>query len=58
MNRYRLLASTCVDGDCPSVWHDEATGDVIVRGPDADDPTRERDLRYPAATWRALLAAL
>lgn len=60
MKKYLLLASdpACVDGDCPSIWLDQATGDVIVRGPDDTDPTRERDVRFPAETWRALLAAL
>ncbi len=55
---YRLLASSCDGGDCPSIWLDETNGDVIVRGPDDSDPSVERDIRYPAGTWRALLAAL
>lgn len=55
---YRLVASSCPDGDCPSILIDDTTGDVIVRGPDDTDPTRERDVRYPAATWAHLLSQL
>lgn len=64
---YLLVASTCDGGDCPSLHRDgDAVGaDWIVRGPCASgeiDPTtgkvREVDLRYPDATWRALLAQL
>jgi hypothetical protein len=52
---YRLLASTCVDGDCPSILTDEETGDVILRSRDARDPSVERDLRYTVAEWESLL---
>jgi len=54
----RLLASGCDGGDCPSIHLDEDTGEIIVRGPDSTDPSIERYLRYPADTWRALLAQL
>jgi hypothetical protein len=54
----RLLASGCDGGDCPSIHLDEDTREIIVRGPDAADPSIERDLRYSAETWRALLAQL
>jgi len=54
----RLLASDCLDGDCPSIWTDEDTGDVIVRGPVADDPTREIDVRYPRAQWDRFMGQL
>lgn len=55
---YRLMASTCKDGDCPSIHLDEATGDVIVRGPHASDPTREVDVRYSAQQWASLLGQI
>ena len=56
---YRLVATECKDGDCPSIRIDDAlNGDVIVRGPDDTDPSVERDIRFSAATWRALLAQL
>lgn len=55
---YRLVAGTCVDGDCPSIHIDDETGDVIVRGPDDTDPMRERDIRFTAATWATLLSQL
>ncbi len=55
---YRLVAGTCVDGDCPSIRIDDETGDVIVRGPDDTDPTRERDIRFTADTWASLLSQL
>ena len=55
---YRLVAGTCVDGDCPSIRIDDETGDVIVRGPDDTEPTRERDIRFTADTWVSLLSQL
>lgn len=56
---YRLVASTCKDGDCPSILVDDETGgDVIVRGPDDGDPMTERDIRFTGETWLALLAQL
>ena len=45
---YRLLAGTCVDGDCPSILTDEETGDVILRSRDARDPTVERTSAIPS----------
>lgn len=58
MSHLILLASDCPDGDCPSIWTDPDTGDVIVRGPEDSDPSRERDVRFTAATWRSLLGQL
>lgn len=64
---YRLVASSCDGGDCPSLHRDGDTkaADWIVRGPCASgeiDPAtgkvREVDLRFTDATWRALLAEL
>jgi hypothetical protein len=55
---YRLVAGTCIDGDCPSIRIDDETGDVIVRGPEDADPTRERDIRFTADTWASLLSQL
>jgi hypothetical protein len=55
---YRLVAGTCIDGDCPSIRIDDETGDVIVRGPDDTDPTQERDVRFTADTWASLLSQL
>lgn len=56
---FRVLAdSGCTDGTCPTVWLDETTGDVVVRGYDEADPTVERDVRIPAviaAKWRGQL---
>jgi len=43
---FRLLATTCVDGDCPSIHLDETTGDYVFRSRDAQDPSVERDIRY------------
>ncbi len=58
MRHLILLASTCPDGDCPSIWTDPETGDVIVRGPDDQDVTRERDVRFTKATWQSMLRQL
>ena len=55
---YRMVAGTCYDGDCPSIFTDDVTGDVIVRGPDATDLTQECDIRFSAATWAHLIAQL
>jgi hypothetical protein len=54
----RLLATDCIDGDCPSIWSDDDTNDVIVRGPSADDPTVEVDVRYPRAQWERFMRQL
>jgi len=53
-----MVAGTCYDGDCPSIFTDDVTGDVIVRGPDATDLTQECDIRFSAATWAHLIAQL
>jgi hypothetical protein len=55
---YRLLATTCKDGDCPSIHTDDATGDVIVRSRDAANPPVERDVRFTGPEWEMLLAQL
>lgn len=52
---YRLVAKTCKDGDCPSIWVDDSDGSVMVRGPE-DGGTVERDIRYTADEWRTLTA--
>lgn len=58
MSNYRLVASTCSDGDCPSRLVDDRTGDVILRGRlDGDPDGTERDIRYTAAEWAVLSAA-
>lgn len=51
---YQLLASTCTDGDCPSIHLDEATRDYVFRSRDAQDPSVERDIRYTVAELAAL----
>lgn len=57
---YRLVATTCKDGDCPSLHRDgEGEGaDWIVRSRDAKDPRRERDVRFTAQEWATLHAHL
>lgn len=55
---FRVLASVCQDGDCPKFLIDDETDVVRVRGTDPDDPTTERDVEIPGATWRQLLALL
>lgn len=51
---YRLVATTCKDGDCPSILVDDSDGSVIVRGPE-DGGTGERDIRYTPDEWRSLM---
>ena len=52
----KLIASTCEDGNCPTMWQDTVTGDVVVRGylPDGS----ETDVRIPSADWAKLRAQL
>lgn len=54
----RLLATDCLDGDCPSIWEDTDTGDVIVRGPRSDDASVEVDVRYPRDQWDRFMRQL
>lgn len=58
---YRLVATTCKDGDCPSILVDDSNGSVIVRGPENRRSrwfrrSRERDICYTAEEWRTLMA--
>lgn len=53
-----LASSTCDDGDCPTFLLNEATGDVIVRGYDPTNPSRELDVRIPGPTWAHLISQL
>lgn len=61
---YRLLAGTCSDGPCPTLYIDDSTGDVLVQGyettaaPPKAVPTGEGVLHIPAADWQKLLAQL
>lgn len=55
---YRLLAhSGCMDGNCPTFFIDDETGDVKVRGYDSDGIT-ELDVTIPAERWAALMTNL
>lgn len=60
---YRVLSNTCSGGPCPTLYVDDATGDVIVQGyttteqPGTADPD-EGFLRIPATAWATLLARL
>lgn len=53
-----LASSTCDDGDCPTFFLNEATGDVTVRGYDPTNPSRELDVRIPGPTWAHLISQL
>ena len=55
----RLLShSGCTDGSCPTLWVDDTTGVVTVRGYDPSNPKTELDVVIPAARWAALMANL
>lgn len=64
MTTYRLLAGTCNDGPCPTLWIDDQTGDVLVQGyvtshcPPVTVPLEEDVVRIPAAAWQKLLRNL
>lgn len=57
----RLIATTCTDGDCPKLYIDDSTGDVVVQGyltNDVPTPDGEALMRIPAGDWRTLLTQL
>lgn len=61
---YVLLANSCDDGPCPTLYVNPDTGDVLVQGyattdtpPDAV-PDGEDVLHIPAEAWRKLLTRL
>lgn len=61
---YRLLAWTCNDGPCPTLYIDDATGDVLVQGylttdkAPAEVPAGEGLLKIDAAAWQKLVAQI
>lgn len=61
---YVLLAGSCDNGPCPTLYVNPNTGDVLVQGyitsdapPDAV-PAGEDVLHIPAAAWQTLLSRL
>lgn len=58
----RLASSICDDGDCPTIYKDDLSGDVVVQGylTDAAPPTPDGEaaVMIPAATWRHLLSQI
>lgn len=65
---YSLLAGTCTDGPCPTLYIDDATGDVVVQGYrprwnlrrliPGRVPLREGLLHIPAKDWEKLTSQL
>ena len=56
----RKIAGVCDDGDCPTIYRDDA-GNVFVQGYSSTDqpvPDGEGLIRIPAADWRKLLTQL
>lgn len=47
----------CEDGNCPTVFEDDVTGDAVFRGLDTATGI-ERDVRIPAADWAILRTQL
>ena len=64
MATYRVLASSCDEGPCPTFHIDDATGDVLVEGyvtsdqPVVDVPSGETVVRIDAAAWHTLTSQL
>lgn len=55
----RVLAlSSCQDGDCPTFWQDDESGEVTVRGYDPTSTTGERDVTIPGPVWAQLVSQL
>lgn len=59
----RKIASSCDDGDCPTLYQDDSTGDFVVQGYLTDQapaglPRGEGVLRIPAADLLRLVAQL
>lgn len=57
------IATSCDDGDCPTVYVDDLSGDVLVQGYVSTDqpkdlPVGEDLVRIPAADWKRLLSQL
>jgi hypothetical protein len=52
-----LAASGCMDGNCPTFFVDDETGEVTVRGYGPDGVT-ELDVTIPADKWDVLIANL
>lgn len=58
MDQYEILARSCPDGDCPTIFRNTTTGAIRVRGADPSDPTRELDVDFTPETWAGLMAQL
>lgn len=57
----RKVAGVCDDGDCPTIYVDEETGDVVVQGALSSavaTPPGEGLVRMSAADWKRLLSQL
>lgn len=48
----------CEDGNCPTIWQDTETGDVVVRGYTSQDGSTEADVRIPAGDWAFIVSQL
>jgi hypothetical protein len=61
---YVLLANSCDNGPCPTLYVNPDTGDVLVQGytttaaPPRDVPAGEDVLHIPAEAWQKLLSQL
>jgi hypothetical protein len=52
---FEVIAHTgCRDGNCPTMWHNRATGAVRMRGQDPANPTQELDIEWSAADFARL----
>lgn len=58
MDQYEILASSCPDGDCPTIFRHRQTGRIRVRGADPADPTQERDVDFDPQVFADLVAQL
>lgn len=55
----RVLASSeCQDGDCPTFWVDDTSGEVTVRGYLPGSTTEEGDVTIPGPVWAHLVSQI
>lgn len=58
--KWRVIAHAddCYDGKCPTIWVNEETGAVRLRGYAPGDRARELDVEYTAAEWARMVGQL
>jgi hypothetical protein len=53
-----VVANTCYDEKCPTIWQNRETGAVRLRGYALGDRSTEHDIEYSAEEWAQLRSQL